>query len=323
MAGDPFNNLNPVFSTKLQQMIAASGGLLRPGSGFRTYEQQAKLYDDFIHGRNNQARAAAPGRSNHNHGLAMDLVDAQTGKAVQAGSEADKWLKANAARYGLVQAVPGEAWHVELADGDEARSAIQGAQSMGALGTDPIEPQSPEDRMHDRLGQMMAVMSRGTIGAAQAVQGTEQAPTTPTTDTTTMGGTMGGTPLVEPGLGAIPQPGYEPPGKGVERWRPVVVQALRYTGQPTDDATVNLTLRRMAQESGGNPRAVNNWDSNAKKGDPTQGLMQNIPSAFNQRARELAARGITDGFANIVASIRYATDRYGSLQAAYNRRGGY
>ena len=78
----------------------------------------------------------------------------------------------------------------------------------------------------------------------------------------------------------------------------------------------------MNQESGGNPRAVNRWDSNAKKGDPTTGLMQNIPSAFNQR-QGTGLPGINDGFANLVASIRYAVQRYGSLQKAYGRKGGY
>lgn len=130
-------------------------------------------------------------------------------------------------------------------------------------------------------------------------------------------------PSAEPGLGGIPPPGYEPPGRGAERWRPVAIMALRYTGQPTDPATVNLMIRRLNQESGGNPRAVNDWDDNAKRGDPTTGLMQNIPSAFNQRAKELAGRGITDGFANMVAAIRYSVQRYGSVHNAWNRRGGY
>ena len=132
MPASPWDNLNPVFSTRVQQMIAASGGLLAPGSGYRTIQQQAKLRR--LEGR--QARpgpAAAPGRSNHNHGLAMDLVDTRTGGAVQAGSAADRWLKANAARFGLHQAVKGEAWHVELIDDDEAGAAIRGAVAVGAL----------------------------------------------------------------------------------------------------------------------------------------------------------------------------------------------
>ena len=133
MPASPWDNLNPVFSTRVQQMIAASGGLLAPGSGYRTIQEQAKLYADYKAGSHSQAKAAAPGRSNHNHGLAMDLVDTRTGGAVQAGSAADRWLKANAARFGLHQAVKGEAWHVELIDDDEAGAAIRGAVAVGAL----------------------------------------------------------------------------------------------------------------------------------------------------------------------------------------------
>jgi hypothetical protein len=121
--------------------------------------------------------------------------------------------------------------------------------------------------------------------------------------------------------GNVPPSGYVPPGKGVGRWRDVAIAALKYTGQ--DPALVDVLLRRMAQESGGDPRAVNNWDINAKRGDPSKGLMQNIGSAFPERARELANRGIYDGFANIVASIRYSLGRYGSLPKAWNRPGGY
>jgi len=150
------------------------------------------------------------------------------------------------------------------------------------------------------------------------------------TETTTIPGgqpsvRQGTTPMAGGGewQGDVPPPGYVPAGKGVDRWRPVLEAALRYTGvEPTPDL-VALGLRRMNQESGGNPSVVNNWDSNARRGDPTTGLMQNIPSAFPGRAKELASRGITDGFANIVASIRYTLGRYGSLQAGWGRKGGY
>ncbi|NIR37988.1 MAG: hypothetical protein GWO22_19005, partial [Actinobacteria bacterium] len=64
------------------------------------------------------------------------------------------------------------------------------------------------------------------------------------------------------------------------------------------------------------------WDANARRGDPSRGLMQNIGSAFAERARELTDRGIYDGFANMVASIRYTLGRYGTL-AAWGRAGGY
>jgi hypothetical protein len=110
-------------------------------------------------------------------------------------------------------------------------------------------------------------------------------------------------------------------GSGVQRWAPVVLQALAMVGQPA--SLLQTTLRRMNQESGGNPYAINNWDSNALAGDPSRGLMQTIGSTFNAYAGPLRSRGIYDPLANIYASMRYALDRYGSLERAYNQPGGY
>lgn len=109
-------------------------------------------------------------------------------------------------------------------------------------------------------------------------------------------------------------------GSGVQRWRGLVVQALHMLGQP--DSWTDTVLRRMNQESGGNPAAINNWDSNAKAGIPSQGLMQVIPPTFAAYAGPFAGRPITDPLANIYAGLNYALHRYGSL-AALNRAGGY
>ncbi len=109
-------------------------------------------------------------------------------------------------------------------------------------------------------------------------------------------------------------------GSGVERWRGLVNQALTMLGQPTSWA--DTVLRRMNQESGGNPNAINNWDSNARAGHPSQGLMQTIPSTFDTYAGPFRSRGILDPLANIYAGLNYALHRYGSL-SALNRAGGY
>ncbi|MFF5451884.1 phage tail tape measure protein [Streptomyces sp. NPDC012950] len=110
-------------------------------------------------------------------------------------------------------------------------------------------------------------------------------------------------------------------GSGVQRWSSVVLQALRMVGQPA--SLLPVVLRRMNQESGGNPAAINNWDINAKNGTPSKGLMQVIDPTFNAHAGALRGRGVWDPLANIYASMRYALARYGSLTSAYNRAGGY
>jgi len=110
-------------------------------------------------------------------------------------------------------------------------------------------------------------------------------------------------------------------GSGVKRWSNVVLQALKLVGQPA--SLLPTVLRRMNQESGGNPRAINNWDINAKNGTPSKGLMQVIDPTFNAYAGSMRGRGVWDPLANVYASMRYALSRYGSLASAYNRPGGY
>jgi SLT domain-containing protein/phage-related protein len=116
-------------------------------------------------------------------------------------------------------------------------------------------------------------------------------------------------------------------GSGVQRYRGIVQILLRMLGQPA--AYTDLTLRRMNQESGGNPRAVNLWDSNAAAGYPSVGLMQVIRGTFQAYAGKYRNTGpfmygvSVDPAANVYASMQYALSRYGSLPRAYNRAGGY
>lgn len=104
--------------------------------------------------------------------------------------------------------------------------------------------------------------------------------------------------------------------KGVSQWLPTVVRALKMEGQYSA-ANVARTLFQMQTESGGNPRAINLWDSNAKKGIPSKGLMQVIDPTFKAYARKGFDKNIYDPLSNILASVRYATSRYGTLSKAY------
>lgn len=104
--------------------------------------------------------------------------------------------------------------------------------------------------------------------------------------------------------------------KGVTQWLPTVVQALKMEGQYSL-ANVARTLFQMKTESGGNPKAINLWDSNAKKGIPSKGLMQVIDPTFHAYARKGFNDNIYDPLSNILASVRYAVSRYGSLAKAY------
>lgn len=117
-------------------------------------------------------------------------------------------------------------------------------------------------------------------------------------------------------------------GKGgnVGRWGPTVIQALRMLGQPV--GFEGLVMKRLAQESGGNPSIVNKWDSNWQRGTPSVGLMQVIGPTFRAYAGRFRNTGpflygtSINPLANIYAGLNYALHRYGSLNALA-RPGGY
>lgn len=80
-------------------------------------------------------------------------------------------------------------------------------------------------------------------------------------------------------------------------------------------------------ESGGNPNAVNNWDSNAAAGHPSKGPMQTIMSTF--LAYAVPGHGnIFNPVDNAAAAIGYIRARYGTVWnvpgvAAVERGGRY
>lgn len=94
---------------------------------------------------------------------------------------------------------------------------------------------------------------------------------------------------------------------GVDGW---IAQALEICDLPQDLAP--SVKKVIMAESGGNPKAINNWDSNARRGTPSQGLMQVIPSTFRAFVHpSLAGKSITDPVANITAGVRYMVATYG------------
>lgn len=94
---------------------------------------------------------------------------------------------------------------------------------------------------------------------------------------------------------------------GLDAW---IAKALDHMGlsQSYADGLKQIILK----ESNGDPDAINNWDSNAAAGNPSEGLMQVIPSTFEAYVHpDFAHRSITDPIANITAGVRYMIDRYG------------
>lgn len=99
-----------------------------------------------------------------------------------------------------------------------------------------------------------------------------------------------------------------PPGSGVQRWRPMVKRALAMLGLSTSEAMVNKVLSQIQTESGGNPNAIGGTDG-LPDGVAT-GLMQVKTKTFNAYALP-GHHNIMNGFDNILAGLNYAKAKYG------------
>ena len=95
--------------------------------------------------------------------------------------------------------------------------------------------------------------------------------------------------------------------------RNLIEQALTLSGVPATDANLAAVNLIVQHESGWNPNVVNNWDSNAAAGTPSKGLMQTIGPTFNSYSLP-GHKNILNPLDNMIAGIRYAVSRYGSLQ---------
>lgn len=112
-----------------------------------------------------------------------------------------------------------------------------------------------------------------------------------------------------------------PGGSGVKRWKSLVKKALKANGFAATASQVSAWLRVIARESNGNPKAVNNWDSNAKAGHPSKGLVQTIDSAFQAYAFP-GHKHIFNGYDDLLAGINYMKHIYGSGASAFRRVSG-
>ncbi|AZF92395.1 hypothetical protein PP219_gp14 [Streptococcus phage CHPC930] len=108
-----------------------------------------------------------------------------------------------------------------------------------------------------------------------------------------------------------------PQGSGVARWRDTVVRALEANGIEPNNFRVSKILATIQKESGGDPNAQNNWDINARMGDPSIGLMQTISRTFNAY-KHPGHNNIRNGYDNLLAAINYIKHRYGTSDAAFN-----
>lgn len=115
--------------------------------------------------------------------------------------------------------------------------------------------------------------------------------------------------------------GANPGGSGVQRWKPYVIQALKANGFDASSYQVAAWMRVIQRESNGNPRAINLWDSNAKAGIPSMGLVQTIGPTFNA-FKFPGHNDVYNGYDDLLAGIHYMKAIYGSGSSAFARVSG-
>jgi hypothetical protein len=102
------------------------------------------------------------------------------------------------------------------------------------------------------------------------------------------------------------------PKDHLDGWITESIEILKDNGYPTDKMSPSDIRAIIHHESAGDPRAINNWDSNAAKGTPSKGLMQTIDPTFQTWSLP-GHRDIWNPVDNIVAAVRYSVGTYGSI----------
>ncbi|MFI8495297.1 tape measure protein [Peribacillus butanolivorans] len=111
-----------------------------------------------------------------------------------------------------------------------------------------------------------------------------------------------------------------PAGKGVERWRSVILKAAAMMKESVNPSEVNGILAQIKRESTGNEKIVQSsavWDVNTAAGNPARGLLQYIPQTFNAYKMK-GHNNIYSGYDQLLAFFNNSTWR---RDLPYGRRG--
>lgn len=110
-------------------------------------------------------------------------------------------------------------------------------------------------------------------------------------------------------------------------WADLASQALARMGY--DDRYLDIMLQQIGIESGGDPNAVNNWDSNAARGTPSGGLLQVIEPTYRdvRRLYPEAFEGLPDDrfhpLTNLTAGVGAVKRDWGGPSGRWPTRDGY
>ncbi|MGW1884476.1 transglycosylase SLT domain-containing protein [Streptomyces sp. NPDC001970] len=126
------------------------------------------------------------------------------------------------------------------------------------------------------------------------------------------GGAAAAAVLLAASTAIAPTPAAATPASStrIDGWIKHALQVMEAKGIPGSYDGIHRNLMR---ESSGDPLAINLWDSNAKAGIPSKGLMQVIDPTFRTYHVDGTAWDIYNPISNIAAACNYAAHRYGSI----------
>ena len=213
------------------------------------------------------------------------------------------WTGDAAERFGVWGAQFEDATRRAAAALTDAAASAGSLSTRGADAAQYLLPQADLDALDDGVRRVSAVLVPGRRGSAPGRNTGHGRRPAPGRGQGPAGGRRSGT-----GGVTFPADRHE----RVQGWIDEATEVLRGEGYTDDQLDRDAIATIIRYESNGNPSAVNGSDSNAARGNPSSGLMQTIPTTF----RHYALPGhthILNPVDNIIAGVRYAVDRYGSV----------
>jgi len=325
-----FDNLDPILQQIALRIVAESGGRVSIGSGWRSIEQQSRIYDLWRKGQYDAPRVAPPGRSQHNHGRAIDFSG-----DLRLAQELGR-------KYGLIFPMGDEPWHGQL--GENVGSGVDPAMGSGVqynlnyMGMG--KPASPEEVLANRMSSIMSIVGGDMFSSgaqqfagpttdmaqqyiqptADAVQSTvdplsPEIPEQGARQTSPLSPTQYQLPQIEPGM----SPDQMQVNYGVGGDKEGLGQYARSLfGQFGFDESDYPALVWLWNKESGDPAAGSNrvtWDPLAQ--NPTSTAF-GIAQFLNGTWKGTGISKTTNPMQQIMAGLTYIKARYGNPRNALN-----
>lgn len=147
LTGD-IGGLDPVFAGRLAYVAKASNTKFKITDGYRSLEDQIKMYADYKAGKL-QATAAVPGTSWHGSRLAVDT----SSPPIRA------MTNAQLAKYGLCKPLPKEGWHIQPIE--TAKMGVRCNMSLSPEEVEEVETTKTKVLMNGKETELNTILYNG------------------------------------------------------------------------------------------------------------------------------------------------------------------